>query len=90
MIKPTTGRVVWFTPDAGNVQRTDQPWAALVTYVHSDRLVNLAAFDPNGNVVPKTSITLLQDEDGLPVSGMFCQWMPYQVGQAKKHEAETK
>lgn len=51
-------------------------------------MVNLATFDHNGNPQPKTSVPLLQDDDAKPEGGYFCSWMPYQVGQAKKHEAE--
>lgn len=80
MIEPTVGRVVWYRP-GGSMK--DQPCAAMVTYVHSPRLVNLIVFDPNGNPVPRTSITMRQEEDPVP-QGFFCEWMPYQIGQAKK------
>lgn len=85
MIVPTPGRVVWFTPATAHHTDPKQPWAALITYVWSDRMVNLAAFDQNGCAQPKTSVTLLQDDDAKPEGGYFCSWMPYQVGQAKKH-----
>lgn len=92
MIKPTIGRVVWFTP-AASISRTfriddKQPCAALITYVWSDRLVNLVVFDHAGSPHSCTSVTLLQAEDEVPVvlGGNYCEWMPYQIGQAKKHE----
>ena len=51
-------------------------------------MVNLAAFDQNGVPFAATSVTLIQEEDDTyPAYGNFAQWMPYQVGQAKKHEA---
>jgi hypothetical protein len=53
-------------------------------------MVNLAAFDPHGSAQPKSSVPLLQDDDAKPEGGYFCSWMPYQVEQAKKHEAEDK
>lgn len=90
MIKPSIGRVVWFTPLNEHIVDPKQPWAALVTYVHGDRMVNLAAFNPNGDHQPKSSVPLLQDDDAKPEGGYFCSWMPYQVGQAKKHESEDK
>lgn len=83
MITPTIGRVVWYWPQA---EETGQPFAMLVTYVHSDRLVNLGGFDPNGAPIARTSVQLLQDVD-KPIGGHCC-WMPYQKGQAAKHEAE--
>ena len=87
MITPTVGRIVWFHPEAG-VSYT-QPWAALVTYVHSATMVNLAVFNENGNPQSRTSVPLWQGDGGIP-AGMFCEWMPYQKGQAAKTEALEK
>jgi hypothetical protein len=88
MIKPTIGRVVWFTPSKNDaaLSGSGQPLAALVTYVHSDRYVNLAVFDANGGHHGRNSAALLQDDDVGNEGGYFAQWMPYQVGQAAKHE----
>ena len=89
MIKPTIGRVVWFQPAKSEDEPLrEQPFAALITYVWNDHMVNLAVFDQNGAPFSATSVTLIQEEDDTqPASGYFAQWMPYQVGQAKKHEA---
>lgn len=73
--------------DGNNV--LPQPQAAIVAFVHSDRMVNLAVFGQNGNTFPMTSVTLRQPEDERP-SGPFCEWMPYQQGQAAKTEALEK
>jgi hypothetical protein len=83
MISPTIGRIVWYRDGSS------QPLAAIVTYVWSDRLVNLAVFNPN-DCLPfgKTSVTLMQDGDQLPVGESYAEWMPYQKGQAAKHDAE--
>ena len=81
MIEPTIGRVVWYRPGGSMV---DQPCAAIVAYVHGPRLVNLAVFDHNGNATRATSVTLVQEGDSMP-QGPFCEWMPYQIGQAKKN-----
>lgn len=87
MIKPTVGRVVHFHPhQAEPFAFSDQPLAALVTYVHSDTMVNVVVFDSNGNPHPKTSIRLQQDEPLDAKGGNFVAWMPYQVGQAAKTE----
>lgn len=88
MIKPTVGRVVLFTPHHADRHHNDdrQSWAALICYVHSDRMVNLAAFGQNGASHSKTSVTLLQDDDAKPEHGHYCEWMPYQTGQAAKTE----
>ena len=91
MIVPTIGRVVWFWPAKGaHEPKVEQPNAALIAYVHSDRMVNLAVFGADGSPCGETSVTLLQDDDKPPSVGRFASWMPYQVGQAKKHEAEDK
>jgi hypothetical protein len=94
MIKPTVGRVVWFTPSATHEPgfvRNDvtAPLAAMVAHVWGDRMVNLVVFDGNGVPFGKTSVALLQDDDAKPSHGYFCEWMPYQVGQAKKHEGNA-
>lgn len=88
MIKPTIGRIVWYWPTTPDTQ----PRAAIVTRVWSDTCVNLAIFDPNGNAMsnPPTSVLLLQEGNERPSGGGFCEWMPYQIGQAKKHEAESE
>jgi hypothetical protein len=89
MIQPTIGRVVWFTPQHGTAHQNDveQPLAALVAYVHSDRLINIGFFDQDGVAHAASSVALLQDDDAKPEAGRFCTWMPYQKGQAAKTEA---
>jgi hypothetical protein len=85
MIKPTVGRIVWFHHNAGIVGFDDRdvPLAAIVTHVHSDTMVNLCVFGPNGDSYPKTSVRLEQ-EDGETHTGMYCRWMPYQKVQTEK------
>lgn len=87
MIKPTVGRIVWYRDHQPGLDY--QPCAAIVTYVHSDRLVNLSVFDCDGEHRPHTSVTLVQENDPVP-NGPYCEWMPYQIGQAKKHEESSK
>jgi hypothetical protein len=87
MIKPTTGRVVWYQPneyDAKMLGNSDQPLAAMVAYVHSDHLVNLMVIDANGVTHSRTSVALVQEGESPVVGASFCEWMPYQIGQAKK------
>lgn len=82
MIKPSIGRVLWFYPG----YTVDQPYAALVTFVHGDREVNLAFFYPNGASAGAKSVVLVQEGDAPPDHGRYATWMSYRVGQAKKHE----
>lgn len=84
MIKPTIGRVVHFHPEP-NVTH-----AAIVTYVWSATLVNLVHFDPNGVSHGITSVPLVQDEAQAENYHMYCEWMPYQKGQAAKTESLEK
>lgn len=89
VIVPTVGRVVWYHPSPSDnfpQNNVGEPHAAIVARVWDDRMVNLCVIDANGQTHPKTSVPLVQEGDDRPVS-MFCEWMPYQVGQAKKHAA---
>ena len=87
MISPTVGRVVWYWPEGPKVE---QPWAAFVTYVHGDRMINVAGFTDVGAPFFKNSVSLLQDDDKSTFGGCFASWMPYQKGQAAKTEAMEK
>lgn len=94
-IKPTVGRVVWFYPSAcliddGVAGEVGQPLAAVVTAAHNDELINLAVFDALGKVWPRISVPLVQEGQGSPTDRPYAAWMPYQIGQAKKHADEPK
>jgi len=83
VINPTPGRVVWFIPH-GHPPHAE-PYAAIITFVHDVRLVNLCVFNYAGTSFPATSIVLVQEGDDKPDQA-YAKWMPYQIGQAKKHE----
>lgn len=86
MIKPTIGRVVWFHPN-----ETADVLAAIVTYVHDDKTVNLTVFSKHGHPSGVTIVPLYQNEpnEERPAS-WYCEWMPYQLGQAAKTEQLEK
>lgn len=84
MIRPTIGRVVWYHPDKPH----KQPWTALICAVLSDRIVNLAVFDENGLGKSKQAVFLIQEGEEPPQSS-YCEWMPYQIGQAKANPVTT-
>ena len=93
MIHPTVGRIVWFYPMApGEFPGSGgpQPLAAIVVSVLSDRLVNLAAFDAAGTLRTRHDVLLVQEGEATPTDHAFCTWMPYQIGQAKKHTDEAE
>ncbi|WBS00236.1 RyR domain-containing protein [Pseudoduganella sp. SL102] len=94
-ITPTVGRIVWFYP-ASNAESSGfspaeegQPLAAIITRVVDEAIsgVHLAVFDANGVSHPTPYVQLLQEGEEAPPSGRYATWMPYQVGQAKKHAA---
>jgi hypothetical protein len=90
IIQPTPGRVVWYHPDEHMAQArfaSAPTLAAIVAFVHSDRMVNLTVLDALGNTHSRTSVLLVQDGDTAPDGGEYCEWMPYQKGQAAKAEA---
>jgi hypothetical protein len=88
VISPTPGRIVWFhpAPHDGVATLNGQPLAAIVSGVHSDRLINLAVFDAYGNSQQRSNVHLVQPGDATPDSA-HATWMPYQLGQATKTEA---
>ena len=89
MIKPTVGRIVWYWP--GDAEKSLMavnglaPLAAIVTAVF-DMTVNLVVFDAK-NAAFGIGGVLLYQGDGPRPYGNFCEWMPYQIGQAAKAEA---
>lgn len=87
MIQPTIGRKVWYWPGYGNAK---QPMDATVCYVHDDHTVNLLAVTHEGVPLGKLRVPLVQDGEPKPEVGPYCEWMPYQKGQAAKtEEAES-
>ncbi|HHA2772106.1 TPA: Gp49 family protein [Stenotrophomonas maltophilia] len=95
VIKPSVGRKVWFFLDphrsmpAGMVKtmaigEEQQPMDATVIYVHDDHCVNLLVTDHHGGLFPFQRVQLIQPGDQAFAAGHRAEWMPYQVGQAKK------
>jgi hypothetical protein len=79
VISPTIGQIVWFH------RKGSQPHeVAIVTAVHSDIHVNLTVFGYDGDTRSERTVQLAQD-GVIPPVGPYCRWMPYQIGQAKKH-----
>lgn len=89
MIKPTNGRIVWYTPDRTGpddmIAQHDKkvPLSAIVCHVWGDRCVNLLVISSNGDVHPRTSVDLLQGDEKGQERGRYCEWMPFQRDQAK-------
>jgi hypothetical protein len=88
LIVPTVGRIVWYYPGQNEAIKyhRDQPLAAVVSYVWSDRMVNLAVYDADGFPQSRTSVPLLQDDDKAP-DAAHCAWMPFQKDQAQRYAA---
>lgn len=89
MIQPTVGRIVWFWPN-GPVPDT-QPTAAVITFVHHAHLVDLYVLPGRGQLAVPHEFIFLAHTDGERAEGQqFCEWMPYQKGQAAKEENELE
>lgn len=87
MIKPTVGRVVLYYPGGDHRDRYGAgPLAAIVAFVHTDRLINVGALNPDGRNFGVQNVPLLQGDDAAPEGGGYCAWMDYQKGQAAKAE----
>jgi len=87
-IKPTIGRVVWAYITDMNRGRIG-PLAGVISFVHSEQMVNLMVIGEDGTPTPKTSVQLVQEGNEAPM-GDYCTWMPYQLGQAAKTEQAEK
>lgn len=75
-MKPTVGRIVHFCPTEAVTL------AAIITFVHSDTLVNLAVFDGLGRTYGQPSVPLVAPGEPKPEFAQFCEWMPHQVERA--------
>ena len=89
-IKPEIGRTLYYFANGclehGHRAGADKELSAKVVAVHSERMVNLVVWDANGGSFGVTSVRLIQPGDETPErgSGMYCQWMPWQIEQAEK------
>jgi hypothetical protein len=84
VIMPEVGRVLWYRREPTDTQ----PFQATICYVWGDRRINVAGFDAGGNPYKAGWIILRQEGDPQPPYP-YAEWMPYQIGQAKKHEKEV-
>lgn len=91
MIPPTIGRKVWYFVNnkAGlnGIVSHDltKPLDVNIVYVWSDTCINIAGFDHNGTPFARTSVPINIENGGG--SSAWCEWMPYQQGQAKAAES---
>lgn len=85
MIPPTIGRKVWFFDPSSHDQREQD---ATIIDVQDDRSVSLFIINRGGTTSVRHSVYLVQEGDEpTPVPNGYATWMPYQIGQAKKHAA---
>lgn len=97
-IEPTIGRIVWYWPrrdehsnlaEGVEVYTAEQPFVATICHIsEGGNIINIAGFDHIGHPFARRGVPLYQEGDSVPTSGGYCEWMPYQVGQAKKHAGE--
>lgn len=84
--KPRSGAEMVTARAFPQVSDPAKPLDATVVHVWNDRMVNLQILDHSGNPFIATSVTLLQEGDTPPQFGFYAEWMPYQLGQAKKED----
>jgi hypothetical protein len=82
MIVPSIGRVVLVFNRHHNAEKA-KPEAALVAYVHSDRLINVGGVDHYGMPFAMRSLRLVQEGDAVADDEPHAAWMPYQKAVAK-------
>lgn len=86
MISPTPGRIVWFFPSIDDGRDPNgQPLGAMIAKVLDERTINLTVSHGDGSTYARQGVQLLQDDDAAPDTAYAC-WMPYQKGQAAKHD----
>lgn len=85
-IEPTVGRVVLVYLGGERQKATNQPNAGIIAFVHpSGKLVNLTVCDHYGAPFGAMNVPLIQAGDPMPPNNeRFCEWMPYQLGQAER------
>ncbi len=85
MIKPTIGRSLHFHAGSDADLKTfggTGPFAAILAGVISDQRINVGVFTNEGTVVGRTNVQLLQGLDIVSEDESYCEWMPFQLGQA--------
>jgi hypothetical protein len=86
-IKPSVGRIVLFYNQAGAPVRP-----AIIVHVWSDCCINVGTWNGDGvpTSPPTTSIRLVQPGEDIPISGPYCTWMDYQIGQAESNAVQAQ
>ena len=78
MREPILGSVVHYFAGYDDVRlhnATTRPYAAIITDIHGNRLVNVCAFSHDGYPNARFGIVLLQEDDKPPMGGpSWCQW----------------
>jgi hypothetical protein len=89
MITPTVGRVIWIRQRT-HALRGSQPEAALVAFVNEDGTINVGGTNHHGLPFALNSVKILAEGETPPTDGVYAEWMPFQLGQAKAQAAAPK
>jgi len=98
VIIPTVGRVVWYNPvPKDNLEqladehgkRKEEPLVGIVLAVHSVTRVNLLVISAYGQTRFLSRVELWQGDNPRPTGHGYAEWMPYQIGQARKEGVEV-
>lgn len=87
IIPARVGRHVDYFPFGGAADQERDVRAAIICAVFNDDEVNLVWFDVDGTPNKALHVRLMQEGQALPISGSYCAWMPFQIGQAKAHRS---
>lgn len=96
MDEPKVGRPIWFYAGPHEtVMHSDQPLAAIVTYVHESRhndakaspLVNLAVFGRDGSMWARQSVHIWDGDGDAPERGSYARWQGDDAAEAIRDDA---
>lgn len=84
MIPPTVGRVLLYRPKFSDPNAP--PLAAMIAAVNDNGSVNIGFLTAAGDHRSATNVMLYQEGEPRPDTAetAFCEWMPFQIGQAKQ------
>lgn len=81
MIQPTVGRMILFRAPSSS-----KPLAATVAAVNDDGTINIGYLDSIGAHHSSQFIRIIEPGDTVGPEEHWCEWMPFQLGQAAKTE----
>lgn len=85
-IEPTVGRVLWYYPQFHRDEMGREPLSASIAAVNNNGTVNIGFLSQLGVHHNALEVPIWDGQGPRPIYA-YCEWMPYQKGQAAKTEA---